>query len=819
MYSSVQTEPDRRLHSRRLLPCVLLSLLASAGQTVSAQPTPAPTAYSGIYPHLAMFGDSGEAGTGAVVSWADRLWTLTYAPHSPRGSNDKLYEITPDLGQIIRRESVGGTPANRMIHRESNQLFIGPYIVDAERRVRVIPPSVMLGRLTGNARHLTDPANKIYYATMEEGFYEVDVHSLAVTELYPDGNHSKNYANELLPGYHGKGLYSGQGRLIYANNGEKSSKAERDPTTESGVLAEWAGKDWKIVRRNQFTEITGPGGIEGSAHPETDPIWSIGWDYRSLILMVLDQGAWRSYRLPKGSHSYDGAHGWNTEWPRIRDIGESDLLMTMHGTFWKFPRTFAASSSVGVIPRSNYLKVVGDFAPWQGKVVLGTDDTARSEFLNKRKAKGVVAAPGRSQSNLWFLDYAQLDSFGPPIGRGAVWLDDAVAAGAASDPYLFSGYARRALFVSHDSNEPVTFRIEVDVKGDGRWTFLRDLVVPARGSNWTEFTAAETGAWVRLVADRASPHTTAFFHYRAEDMRPDSAAPLAAGLAADPATRIGGLLHTGRSELRFLATNAGGEIGAYELSVNKGALRLAPSTDAKLAGWLRTEVAVPEGVLSADAASLIYADDRGRWRLPRGHAEAGVDDGARVCREVATERDLFNAGGIFYELPAENAGGFAKVRAVSTHNIALSDYTSFRGLLVISGVATEAPAGPHIIRSEDGRAALWVGGIDDIWSFGKARGVGGPWKDSAVKANTPSDPYLMTGFDQKEVVLSHTGNEPVTLRLEADIAGDGRWTPYRSFTISPGATERHAFPDAFSAYWIRVVADHNTIATVQFIYR
>ena len=80
-------------------------------------------------------------------------------------------------------------------------------------------------------------------------------------------------------------------------------------------------------------------------------VWSIGWDHRSLILMVRDRGAWQSYRLPKASHAYDGAHGWNTEWPRIRDIGEDALLMTMHGSFWRFPKTFRPANSAGVAPR------------------------------------------------------------------------------------------------------------------------------------------------------------------------------------------------------------------------------------------------------------------------------------------------------------------------------------------------------------------------------------------------------------------------------------------------------------------------------------
>ena len=75
----------------------------------------------------------------------------------------------------------------------------------------------------------------------------------------------------------------------------------------------------------------------------------------------MPEKGWTFYRLPKGSHSYDGAHGWNTEWPRIRDIGEDHYLMTMHGTFWKFPKTFTPDNSSGISPRSNYLKVIGDF--------------------------------------------------------------------------------------------------------------------------------------------------------------------------------------------------------------------------------------------------------------------------------------------------------------------------------------------------------------------------------------------------------------------------------------------------------------------------
>jgi hypothetical protein len=169
---------------------------------------------SGIYPHLAYYNDEGECGTGAVVPWADKLWVITYGPHLPFGSSDKLYEIDKDLNMVVRPESIGGTPANRMIHKESKQLFIGPYAISKEGAVRTVPYEAMPGRHTGNARHLTDPENKIYFATMEEGFYELDLNTLEPTLLYEDANVGRekgkdtdaNPPGSLLPGAHGKGV-------------------------------------------------------------------------------------------------------------------------------------------------------------------------------------------------------------------------------------------------------------------------------------------------------------------------------------------------------------------------------------------------------------------------------------------------------------------------------------------------------------------------------------------------------------------------------------------------------------------------------------
>lgn len=937
-----------------------------------------PIQISGVYPHLRMWNDEGECGTGAVVPWQGSLWAITYAPHMPRGSSDQLYQVTPELEQIIFEGSVGGTPANRMIHPETNQLLIGPYLINAEKEIRVIPPDKMTGRLTANARHLEDPENMIYYATMEEGLYEVDLETLDVTCLIRDGHVKEGDGiTSQLPGYHGKGLYSSQGRLVYANNGDRGPEVKTDPTVESGALAEWFGEgDWQLVRRNQFTEVTGPGGILGNEDPENDPLWAMGWDARSLILALLDEGEWHWFRLPKGSHSYDGAHGWNTEWPRIREIGEDDLLATMHGTFWRFPADLSVGNTAGIAPRSNYLKVIGDFCRWNDQVVFGCDDSAKAEFLNVRPFKAEHGAPKQSNSNLWFVEPAAIDGFGPAIGRGSVWLRDDVKAGEPSDPYLFSGYDHRQLQISHGSDSSATVTLEVDRDGTGEWAALDTVTVPAGEAVSKLFSDEESGIWIRLKSDRALTDATAHFHYRSNDNRETKNDAMFDGIAGreESASTTGLMRSLSYTTLGLVSFDEAGEpAGYYEIDETLALTQVdAPEIAANLAGNVRQ----PAGSVLVDEASVIMIEDGKRYRLPKvdGYAEEtteptsagesdlattlaeslalgatvrssgshgdsapefavdgkiGDDDArwvstsgssgwieidfgtpqtvgsvwvvsgwkndpqyaaagfdvqipngegwktvaggsvednariwrpvvfdepvtaeklriaskttgyfrvyevaafsdareiplppiepgpARVCREVATERDLLNVHGTFYELPARNAQGLAKVRPIATHGLAVHDFCSHNGLLFFTGIDAETE-NEHVFRSVDGKAAVWVGVIDDLWKLGKPRGKGGPWKDTQVSAGGPSDPYVMTGYDRKSVRIE--AEKEATIELQIDVDGTGLWMPYESFTVGPDSAVDHEFPVGFSAYWIRAVSDRDTVATVQFTY-
>lgn len=815
---------------------ILLNLTFSGCQT-EKKIAEAPTSFSGIYPHLAYYNNEGECGTGAVVPWADRLYVITYGPHLPLGSSDKLYEISVDLKQTTRSESIGGTPANRMIHKESKQLFIGPYAIDATGGVRTISYADMQGRHTGNARHLTDPAGKIYYGTMEEGFYEVDVNTLKPTELYKDGNNpggnridhddsGVNPINATLPGAHGKGLYSGQGVMVFSNNGEASPEALKQFDIQSGALAEWNGTDWKVVRRNQFVEVTGPGGIDGNTDPATDPIWATGWDHKSVLLGVRSaETGWSFYRLPKASHSYDGAHGWNTEWPRIRDIGtdeKPDYLMTMHGMFWRFPQTFTTANSAGIRPRSAYLKVIGDYTRWNDQLVFGCDDSAQKEFLNKRKVKGTIGGPGQSNSNLWFTSIEKPDQLGPNTAEGAVWISEEINAGTVSEPFLFAGWDHRSAWIKNDGKKTVSFTFELDEKGDNNWKALESVSVKAGESANLPFTSAQKGEWIRVKADQASK-VTVHFSYAQKDNRNTTATAIFAGLSnvSESESNAGLLWGLGdnRRKLGILAGTASDngftESGYYELD---SLMNLVKKEDAETASFIRDEFAIPGQVITIDEASVLITDDLGhRWRLPKGtakYADLTNNSLLRICREVATERDLMNCSGTFYELPAENADGFAKIRPVASHNFRIYDYASYRGMLIMTGIDPQSTKdNSHLITSQDGNAAVWAGTIDDLWQMGKPVGEGGPWKNSTVKPGEASDPYLIGFYDQRSLSLSHDAKQAVNFKVEVEPIGHGPWMTYQEVTVNPGETFDYKFPDNFQSRWIRFVTDTPCSAT------
>ncbi|MEN9362398.1 MAG: hypothetical protein RL095_3933 [Verrucomicrobiota bacterium] len=796
---------------------------------------------SGVYPHLTAYSQSRvdgmfsargheECGIGGLVPWAGKLWMVTYAPHMPKGSQHKLYEIDTDKKMILRSESVGGTPAGRMVHAETRQLFIGHYAISDQGELRVISIKDMPGRVTAWARHLTDPANKVIMVDMEDMVYEVDVHSLKPTLLFKDP----------IPGYHGKGAYTAQGKLVVSNNGESGSfkgglddakewQVDRklfDPAgpEDRGALATWDGKTWQVIERRQYTEVTGPEGIAPTAAGDKLPLWTIGWDKRSLRLQVLQDGQFHLFLLPKGCLNNDAKHGWFTEWPRIRDVGQERLLMDMHGLFFEFPKDFAPGKTGGLSPIGRHLRYIPDFCQWQGQIVLASDEAS------------IQGNPlvGQPQSNLWFGSYEQLKNWGETSAAGSIWADDAVQADEFSAPFLIHGFSRR---LGHFSADKATrFDLEIDLKGDGQWTSAGKVEVEAGGSATLSLPQAQ---WIRVKSSTSCKASVGFVLGN-EAKHPAAASDLFAALpeaaSAEPVSapllfpnRINrhlSVLSQGQPALELNELSLEFQAAAKEQTVADAVLSSAtwghhqgladPKTS--LRDFLQ-----PDQIFSVDAASVILKSEGQTLRLPKGVAAYDRDfaEGKpRAHREVLSERLLANIHGTFYEVPFWIVGQpalYTKIKPVCTHNKKIIDYATWRGLLVLSGVNPAAPASNHVVKSADGKTALWLGAIDELWQLGKPVGQGGPWKDSAVKAGIPSDPYLMNGYDKKSLKL--VADQDCTITLEADFDLLSGFKKVQTFTLKAGQELSYDFPADFAAHWVRVVSDKDAKATAWFTYR
>ncbi len=459
-----------------------------------------PANISGVFPHLAVkaghLPQRTETGIGALMPWADRLWFVTYVAHkSPSGSGTGLFVVDDDLTLTQHPASVVGTYANRMIHKASNQLIIGPHVIDVEGNVRTFTDLVDI-RITATAQHLADPENLVYMLGMEGELFEANVHTLQCRQI-ADLMQDLNPMGQGEPGYsvlHMKGAYSAHGRLVVANN----TYNNLDYTGQSlqGRLAEWDGGTWTILDTAQYNEVTGAVSGIGQA------IFATGQDRASAILRVFVDGQWSVYRLPKATHTQD--HTFTTEWPRIREVESERWLMNTCGMFYELPAMQYAGKVWGVRPVCSHLRIIGDFCSWNGLLVMAGDQTTPIGDSN--------TYVGQPQANLWLGKTDDLWQWGKPRGWGGPWFRTPVEADVPSDPFLMTGFEHKCVHFSHDHDGPVRFAIEVDFHGDGEWHFLANEVAQAGSYTHHCFEPGFSAHWVRFRASESCT-ASAQLHY------------------------------------------------------------------------------------------------------------------------------------------------------------------------------------------------------------------------------------------------------------------------------------------------------------------
>jgi hypothetical protein len=442
---------------------------------------------SGVIPHLAQVADLGpprsEIGVGSLMPWAGKLYVQNYVSHKARsGSGTSLRRIHDDLSMEIvpETEGVDGTYTNRFVHFPSNQLVIGPHVINAEHKIRTVPELRPL-RVCGTTRHLTDPENLVYVLCMEGELFELNVHTLECRQV-GDLNNELGTSGEFHVHY--KDCYTAFGRLVVCSN--EYDELDWSGERSEGRLAEYDGKSWRVLEHKPFTAVSG-------RHEFGGTIFASGWDQASAILSVYTEAdnRWTRYRLPKASHTFD--HKWQTEWPRIRETEHERLLLDHHGMFYELSPWAYGGRIWGVRPISTHLTVLGDFCSWRGMLVLGADNASPSSGQNPTTAE--------AQSGLWFGKTDDLWSFGKAAGWGGPWWLEQVTANEPSDPYLMTGFEHKCVHLENLGDATARFTIEIDFHGHGRFSAHRTVTLEPGETVTHVFPTGFSAHWARIVSD------------------------------------------------------------------------------------------------------------------------------------------------------------------------------------------------------------------------------------------------------------------------------------------------------------------------------
>ncbi len=458
---------------RHLISTMLAAPLAGVAQTFSSPGTT-----------VGFKADNGpvrtECGVGALMPWADALWAVTYNSHKiGTGYGLGLFRIDEKLNSE-RVHVHNGTHANRLIHRESNQCFIGPYVIDASGNWKHIP-ELDDHRLTSTFRHLSDPANRVYHMTMEGLLLEMDVRDLKPRVLFDLVKDMK-----IAKRPHFKGGYTAQGRIAVANNGFYAFG-------ENGAgLFEYDGKAWN--------KLSGKPHMDVMARQDLGQVlFATGWDEASVLFWALVDGKWQKYRLPKATHAMSQA--WQTEWMRIREVETEHFLMDIQGMFYELQPLPFEGRIWGVKPICQHLRIIPDYCAYRGLFTVGGNQTTPNNDNN--------AVVGQPQSGVWFGKTDDLWSWGKPAGWGGPWWKAAIRKGEPSDPFLLTGFERKMLHISAD--RAAVFDVEIDFMGSGEWHKYEQVKVPVEGYAKHVFPDAFSAHWIRLTPQADCTATAAFF--------------------------------------------------------------------------------------------------------------------------------------------------------------------------------------------------------------------------------------------------------------------------------------------------------------------
>ncbi|CAF0742187.1 unnamed protein product [Adineta ricciae] len=202
-----------------------------------------------------------------------------------------------------------------------------------------------------------------------------------------------------------------------------------------------------------------------------------------------------TFRLPKDDPAYD--QPFNRYWPRDdRELETERFMLNVHGTFYEAGRE---AGYVGIRPIATHSKKIMDFASWRGIVILtGTKQNASFDGHYFPTSRG---------NDQWFGMIEDLWKLGKPRGEGALWKENYVNTNEISLTYLMTGYDKKTVSITADTNINVTLQVNVELHG---WHNYKPMQAIAGSTIHYVFSDGYSDHWIRAVVERACTITISF---------------------------------------------------------------------------------------------------------------------------------------------------------------------------------------------------------------------------------------------------------------------------------------------------------------------
>lgn len=364
-----------------------------------------------------------EAGIGAVVPFADKLYFINYPDENNNGAGLGLWVMDESLQPTLIAETNVTSAARATLN---NRLFIGVHAIDSNGTVTPITGIPVDERPAGYAKL---PGSSFLWAWMMSGtLYKIDPATL-VASIATNGVGSAAGNLNIVGQPHGKAIWGHPaGRYLFMTlNRENPDGRLAVFDTQTST---WTDID---TGHNSWIEVSGS--YDGNGH-----IYATGHDGLSGLLWMFNGVTYsptpKKFRIPLATDQM--RFGWQQEWMRIRAVETERYLMDLHGCFYQLSSVISNGDTFATgLPRleaiARHLRTVPDFCSWNGYFVL-TGNQATPQSGNK------YTNTGQPQSGLLLTTLDDIWSWGKPTGSGFWYKNASVTAGTQSDLMLARGY-------------------------------------------------------------------------------------------------------------------------------------------------------------------------------------------------------------------------------------------------------------------------------------------------------------------------------------------------------------------------------------------